>query len=524
MVNLQSFAFDKHAGSSAHRVAIVHDFRRQQNASFALWSELSDDLIAAIAARLCTERAIVAFSGATKAMRRLSRAALQRHHGLSHSQFFCFRRVLEARESVLLLGQPGAGKSFLLSLLKTRIRGVVVTASTGCAAEKLGGGALTVHSALGLGHGAEPLETLSKKLRAARNPAGQRIAKMKALVIDEASMLTGDLLTLVFDLIASVKGANHTTQFVVCADPCQLLPIETPGSKGRFFECSTVDELLPVVLTGSFRQSESPFLSILKRARRGVATKEDLAWLYENSATQSPDAPRLVCLRAEAEALNSSRLLGLPEPEVTFPAEDVFHTALKTVSELSTEPLRAKSMLRLRIGARIMLTKNIAEKKLFNGSLGTVTLFLVGAVEVQFDGIGPVHVQVASYEVVRDGVLVATRKQLPLELAYAVSIHKAQGATLPRASMELERCFARGQAYVAISRVREISHCSIAGLTLSALNSVDRPSLRFFNDSAEASEDRMHDVRMEEQRADEEAFWESDTVGRELDALLSGAQ
>ena len=524
MVNLQAFAFDKHAASSAQRVAIVHDFKRQQNASFALWTALSEDTLALILSHLPTEKSIVAASGTTKALRRLSRAALQSHHGLSHSQFFCFRRVLEARESVLLLGQPGAGKSFLLSLLKDRMRHVVVTASTGCAADKLGGGALTLHSALGLGHGTQSLDALTKKLRDPRSSVGRRVAKMRALILDEASMIPGGLLELVFELLNRVKGSNHSTQFVVCADPLQLLPIESAHSRGRFFECEAIQSLLPTVLTESFRQAESPFLSVLRRARRGVATAADLAWLYEHSACPRSDVPRLVCLRAEAESINASCLASLQGPDVVFQAEDAFHTRVTEIAELSVEPLLSKKTVRLRLHARVMLVKNMAERRLHNGSIGTVSRFFVGSVLVDFDGVGAVQVSLAPHEVVRDGVLVATRKQLPLVLAYATSIHKAQGSTLAKASMELGRCFAKGQAYVSLSRVREISDCSITGLSLSALNNVDRPSLRFFNDATEASEDRREDVRMEEQRADEEAFWESDTVGRELDALLSGAQ
>ena len=137
----------------------------------ARWDALADDALLEVLCHL-DDRQIARLARLDKRTRRIARAGVQRRLGLGDSQMDVFRAVLERREHVLLLGPPGSGKSFLLKILRDRMRAPLVTASTGAAADKIG--AVTIHSALGLGLGKQPARQVVKpsSSRRPRQPAG----------------------------------------------------------------------------------------------------------------------------------------------------------------------------------------------------------------------------------------------------------------------------------------------------------------------------------------------------------------
>ena len=153
-----------------------------------------------------------------------------------------------------------------------------------------------------------------------------------------------------------------------------------------------------------------------------------------------------------------------------------------------------------------MLTRNLYQDiGLHNGSLGVAEELNDETVKVRFDSGEAVDIHQVAYEVRDDAVnrygdpaVIFSRKQFPLKVAFAVSVHKAQGATVDSLVVDLTNAFCAGQAYVALSRVREIEHAYVAGLTLGKLNHVDRVALSFYQRVRNESADRVETLEIEE--------------------------
>jgi ATP-dependent DNA helicase PIF1 len=480
------------------------------------WSWLDNDMLVEICAYL-DDRQLTRLSNVDRRTLKLARAAIQRVLGLSASQWDVFHAVLHKRESVLLLGAPGTGKSFLLKLLRERVRTPIVTASTGAAAEKIG--ACTIHSALGLGIGDRTCPQLVHRMRQPRNAYGHNlIANMmgcRTLIIDEVSMLTAKMLRLAEAVLLKVRG--RLPQLVVSGDPMQLRAVKHE-SEGPFYYAELIKGLRPYVLTESFRQAEnSRFLNILNAARVGKARREDELWLRDNFCPKIDEgAPKIFCRNYEVDrendlkmhALNASASVYIPHVSGKLPAgylPDTTHT------------------LRIKPGARVMLTRNLkefAECGLHNGSCGTATACENGTVQVRFDN--GTHAAIMRYtqEFEEQDKVVGTLSFMPLILAWAVTVHRAQGATLDTMYVDLKKCFEPGHAYVALSRVREAAHAEVDNLLLHHLNKVDRGALDFYQ-KCEARSERRAARHAERARIRELSYQDVDESDPVLRAMLA---
>jgi len=479
------------------------------------WSVLGDDILFEVLAHF-DDRQLAKVSGIERRLLRLARSMIRTLLGLSESQWTVFDAVLHRKENVLLMGAPGTGKSFLLNLLRERVRRPMTTASTGAAADKIG--ACTLHSALGLGIGTLPSKDIIRKLHKFSHYPNSTVSKlcaMKTLIIDEVSMLTAHLLALAEEVLHHVRSLDHL-QFVVSGDPMQLGAVGADKG-GPFYEADLIQRLRPYVLTEPFRQTEdSRFLSILNRARLGRAREDDVAWLRAHlNPLIGPDAPKLFCRRIEAIDYNSTKFAELTAPQ------ELYTTTYW--GEAAADKASMPTDVQLKAGARVVLNRNLLEfaGELHNGSCGTVTSTASHHASVRFDcGIDAIiKMYKQEYKNEKDEV-VGGRTFMPLVLAWAVTIHRAQGATLDSVYINLAKRFAPGQAYVALSRVREVTHAQVDSLHLCHLNHIDRAALRFYNACVERAEKRSERRAERARRAAEaEMDVDDDALSAMMDAF-----
>ncbi|TFY58561.1 hypothetical protein EVJ58_g6338 [Rhodofomes roseus] len=463
--------------------------------------------------------------------------------------------VVDEGKNVFFTGAAGTGKSLLLRAIISALRRkhakkaevVSVVASTGMAASNIGG--MTIHSWGAVTPGMTNIERQISCIKTCK-PAFQRWKATKVLVIDEISMVDGEL----FELLASLGDRLRRKtdkpfgglQLVITGDFFQLPPI-TKSNKEPFFafECAAWQRCVDhtVTLTQVYRQKDTHFVELLNELRRGTITSSAQRTFTSLSRPLTPLPSGLLPtelypLRSQVENSNNGRLAKLPGPIREYAARDSgSHPKI-------LEQMVAPARLVLKPDAQVMLVKNVDER-LVNGCVGRVLGFfgvgvcsasvtapesqgssssmkpksasqessskngggLVRNVQVGTDGRTPVALGPPGKEnmdmekkdakpksVMKDeelfplvefrtahgteivllgreefrvedneGKLLARRVQVPLVLAWAMSIHKSQGQTIERVKIDLARVFEKGQSYVALSRAATLDGLQVLG-------------------------------------------------------------
>ena len=460
---------------------------------------------------------------------------------LNPEQHGAAQRVLGG-QNVFLTGAAGVGKSYLLRYIIQEFestwagaRQVPVTAPTGIAASHVQG--VTIHSWAGIGLGKGSPSTLCDKVLG-NAAALDRWRRAKCLVLDEVSMLDSG----VFDALDRI-GRNARADFarpfgglqlVLCGDFFQLPPVSL-GSFGLGFAFESLAwrnaAVQTIELKTIVRQSgDTAFINLLTPVRIGLCSAETTAALaachvdrkppprdgilptklYCSAATQGSN-PRLAgpgqvcCSRvcasswtenANVDVENSAHLAKLPGAPVSFPASDTFKGEYSSDTRsklLDLVEKKAVGDLQLKVGAQCLLTKNMPELKLVNGSRGVVTGFEerqctsgYGVPDgrylcplVTFDSGQCLAVQPSSFFQAGQGGAVV-RIALPLKLAWALTVHKSQGMSLTRAELMLSDAFAYGQCYVALSRVTSLEGLWIRGGRITQQVVLAHPSVLAF--------------------------------------------
>ncbi|KAM5291690.1 ATP-dependent DNA helicase PIF1 [Ctenodactylus gundi] len=382
---------------------------------------------------------------------------------LSEEQAAVLRVVLKG-QSIFFTGSAGTGKSYLLKRILGSLppAGTVVTASTGVAACHIGG--TTLHSFAGIGSGQAPL---AQCVALAQRPGvRQGWQNCQRLVIDEISMVEADL----FDKLEAVARVVRQQdkpfggiQLIICGDFLQLPPVTRGSQPPRFcFQAKSWRKCVPVTLelTQVWRQVDLTFVSLLQAVRLGRCSEEVTRQLRATAAHKVGRdgivATRLCTHQDDVALTNERRLQELPGELHSFEALD----SDPELSQTLDAQCPVSRLLQLKLGAQVMLVKNLAVSRgLVNGARGVVVGFEAegrGLPRVRFlCGVTEV-IHTDRWTVQATGGQLLSRQQLPLQLAWAMSIHKSQGMSLDCVEISLGRVFASGQAYVALSRARSL--------------------------------------------------------------------
>ena len=393
--------------------------------------------------------------------------------------------ILKMGHSVFLTGAAGAGKTHTLRAYIAWLReeGIetAITASTGIAATHLGG--TTIHSWSGLGVrdklSAQDIDELES-----RQYLWKRYETTKVLIIDEISMLHHFRFDLLDKLARSFKRNELPfggMQVVVCGDFFQLPPVSRMGEPPAFFAYSSDAwknlGLKICYLTEQHRQNDDAFLSVLGDIRSGDVTDDTLEHLrgrYMKEAVSAVQPTKLSTHNENVDAINERELAKIGGDLQIF---NMTSHGRKNLVEALKKSCLAPEALGLKAAARVMFVKNNFEKGYVNGTLGEVQAFDDFDAPVVKMANGK-HVQVSpeSWKVDEDGKTKAEISQMPLRLAWAITIHKSQGMSLDAAEIDLSRSFAPGMGYVALSRVRTLAGIKLLGLGPNAL--VIHPEVR----------------------------------------------
>lgn len=390
--------------------------------------------------------------------------------------------ILLSGQSVLLTGPAGTGKTFVLNqfikLAKYQGKHVSVTATTGLAATHLGG--TTIHAWSGIGVSDYLPNNFAEHVAKGRR---EIIEKTDILIIDEISMLHDYRLDMVDEACRLVRRKDEPfggIQVVLSGDFFQLPPVNRGDSRaGSFVVNSKVwQELDPVILylDEQFRQHEGDMLlDILTSLRAGDLRRRHAEALLARTDVAPPLDAKLTELHTtnvDVDRINEQQLVKLEGDELIYQQHS---TGADNYVENLQRSVLAPSVLTLKQGALVMAVKNDVSRRYANGSIGTVVDFEPGTEYpvVEFLNGKTVTMQPDTWEL-RDGDKKrASISQVPLRLAWAITVHKSQGMTLDAARIDLRKAFVPGMGYVALSRVKNIDNLYLTGINRTALTMSD---------------------------------------------------
>ncbi|OQB05871.1 MAG: ATP-dependent RecD-like DNA helicase [bacterium ADurb.Bin212] len=393
-------------------------------------------------------------------------------------------KILKSGANVFLTGEPGSGKTYTINryveYLRSHAIEPAITASTGIAATHIGG--MTIHSWSGIGIRDRLSRGDIRSILDKKNVL-KRIQKAKVLIIDEISMLDANTLDNINAICCHAKANNNAfggLQVVLVGDFLQLPPVVkrtvSNESQGSFF-----DETEPIFayqssvwreadlsvcyITEQFRQKQGELLQILSKIRSNSFDESSLNMILSrrtDADSLSEDIPKLYSHNIDVDSVNNRMLKQIAGEERVF---EMRSKGPRNLIVSMKKGCLSPEKLCLKIGATVMFTKNDIKGKYVNGTLGEVFAFEgeSGLPVVRTKSGQKIIADYADWSVMEDGKIVGSLTQIPLRLAWALTVHKSQGVSLDKAVMDLSRVFEFGQGYVALSRVRSLQGLYLLG-------------------------------------------------------------
>jgi ATP-dependent DNA helicase PIF1 len=405
-------------------------------------------------------------------------------------------QILKTGANVFLTGEPGAGKTHTVNayVKYLRYQGIepAITASTGIASTHIGG--MTIHSWSGIGI-KNKLDPYEIDKIASNEYVAKRIGKTKVLIIDEISMLGPETLSMIDAVCREVKNSSEPfggLQVVLVGDFFQLPPIAKNNFQNKnkdeynqdsFFEEEDVgifayqsiawQRMSPIVcyLTEQHRQDDDDFLEVLSAIRSDSVNVDHINKINERQVKKGDtheNITKLFSHNMDVDRINSQALAQINSDESVHKMNS---TGKEALVNILVKGCLSPETLALKRGAVVMFTKNSIKDGFVNGTLGEVIDFDNNTRYpiVRTNNNKVIRVEPMDWIVEENGKIKAQITQIPLRLAWAITVHKSQGMSMDSAVMDLSQVFEYGQGYVALSRVRRLSGLYLLGINERAL-------------------------------------------------------
>jgi PIF1-like helicase/Helix-turn-helix domain/HRDC domain len=389
-----------------------------------------------------------------------------------------FELVRFTNKSLFLTGKAGSGKTtFLRKVCAEATKRLAVVAPTGVAAVDAGG--MTIHSLFQIPFGIHWPGTQRSNQEPQRKFSANKIRLLRSLdllIIDEISMVRADLLDAIDDVLRRYRNSMHPfggVQLLMIGDLHQLPPVARADEwsvlskhyESPFFFASRAlkqTDYQSIELKQIFRQSDPEFISLLNQVRNNCMDSESLRKL--NTRYQPGFQPprnqsyiTLTTTNAVAQEINASNLQDLPGKSRTYTAQ--------IQGEFPASCYPTDLVQEFKKDAQVMFLKNDPERRYFNGKIGQIVYMDAEVIEVICPGertaiaVTPAEWNNVKYSLNDETKqieeqLLGSFTQMPLKLAWAITIHKSQGLTFERAIIDAQSAFASGQVYVALSRCK----------------------------------------------------------------------
>jgi len=382
--------------------------------------------------------------------------------------------ILKSGQNVFLTGPAGSGKTYVLNkfirYLKENMVSVAITASTGIAATHLNG--KTIHSWSGMGILEKMDENILKKI-IRKKQLRSRILKTTTLIIDEISMLSAMQLDILDIICRRIRGNMMPfggLQVIFCGDFFQLPPVKKAGREEVLFAyASDVWQNMNIkvcYLDEQHRQKDNILMKVLNDIRCNSVDEETVKIISSCKNKKNADGCRpakLFSHNADVDAINDAELRLIFEKPYAYTMRS--HGKDKLADYLKKNCL-APERLVLKKGAQVMFVKNNFEEGYVNGTMGHIIGFSKDnwfPIVRTFCG-KEITASPLTWAFEEDDERIASIKQIPLRLAWAITVHKSQGMSLDAAEVDLSKTFEYGMGYVALSRVRSLEGLNVIGI------------------------------------------------------------